>query len=134
MGLKLITIIIVDTGAKSSSTMVTAWPEVAWKLPSIHCKTAVVWNFGTSGADIVSTFGATMASLIPRIIRHPVGEFGLINILDTFFINVLEHLSFIINIVSIVCAIKHLIQHNQIREENRFVEMRSIWWRRMERT
>ena len=127
MEIKLTTIVIVDALAKSSLTLSTAWCEVIRELPQVCCKPTVCWNFPVGGTNIMSASGASVASLILVVIRHQVGELGLVMILGTFIINGLQCPSFIINVGLGICSSKHLVQHDEVGDEDGSIDKGS--WR-----
>ena len=98
--------------AKSSLAFSTAWPEVIWEMPQICCKSTIGRNLPAVGTNIVSAFGASVTSLVLVVIRHHVGELGLVMILCTFIINGFQSPSLIINIGLGICSTKHLIEHD----------------------
>lgn len=104
--------IIVDALAESSSTLVTTGSEVVRKFPIVCSKATVVWNFPVGGANIKPALAASMASLVPVVVGHHIGELGLVMVLHTFIINGLKHPSLVINTSSVVSSSKHLIQED----------------------
>ena len=96
--IKSTTIVIIDALAKCSSTLRTAWSKIVRKLPLICCKSTVSWNLPVVGTNIVAAFGASVTSLVLVVIRHHVGELGLVVILFTFIINVLQRPPLVVNI------------------------------------
>ena len=94
--------------------MVTAWSEVLWELPLICCKPTVYLNLPAVGTNIMSALVASMASLVLVVIRHHVGELGLVGILFTFIINVLQRPPLIVNVGHNVSSAKHLVEHDDV--------------------
>ena len=114
--------------------MVTAWSEVLWELPLICCKSTISWNFPAVGTNIMSAFGASVASLVLVIVRHHVGKLGLVMILGTFIINGLERPPLVINIGLGVSSAKHLVEHDYVGNKHGSIDKRfggtrgHIWW------
>ena len=126
--------VIVDALAKSSLTLRTAWCEVIRELPQVCCKPTICWNFPVGGTNIMSAFGASVASLILVVIRHQVGELGLVMNLGTFIINGLQPLPLVVNIGLGISSTKHLVEHHEVGNKNGSIDKRigrmrgHIWW------
>ena len=120
--------------AKSSLAFSTAWPEVIWEMPQICCKSTIGRNLPAVGTNIVSAFGASVTSLVLVVIRHHVGELGLVVILFTFIINVLQRPPLVVNIGLGVSSTKHLVEHDEVGDKNGSIERsgrtrgRVGWW------
>ena len=110
--------------AKSSLAFSTAWPEVIWEMPQICCKSTIGRNLPAVGTYIVSAFVASMTSLVLVVIRHQVGELGLVVIFFTFIINGLQRMPLVINIGLGVSSTKHLVEHDEVGNKNRSIDKR----------
>ena len=102
--------------------MSTAWSEVVWEFPLVSCKSTVAWNLPAVGTNIVSAFGASVTSLILVVIRHHVGELGLVIILFTFIVNGLQRPPLVINIGLGVSSTKQLVEHDEVGNKNGSIE------------
>ena len=88
----------------------------------VCCKSTVAWNLPAVGTNIVSAFGASVTSLILVVIRHHVGELGLVIILFTFIVNGLQRPPLVINIGLGVSSTKQLVEHDEVGNKNGSIE------------
>ena len=70
----------------------------------------------------MSAFGASVTSLILVVIRHHVGELGLVIILFTFIVNGLQRPPLVINIGLGVSSTKQLVEHDEVGNKNGSIE------------
>ena len=78
--------IIVDALAKSSSAPTAAWPELIGETP-ISSKATVVRNLPVVLCTcVIPALVPSMSGLVVALIRHDVGELGLVMVLVAFII------------------------------------------------